>query len=279
MSDEDLCYMTASEAVSLFKARKLSPVELMQAVIDRAEAVEPTINVFADTYFEEAMDQAKRAEAKYARPVARVRPLEGLPLAVKDENKIKGRRTTAGSLIFKDAIDTSTSLSIERLMKAGGIVHARSTSPEFACAGVTHSRLWGVSRNPWNPEFTTGGSSGGAGGSLAAGTTTIANGSDIWGSIRMPASCCGVLGFKPPYGRVPEDSPFNLDVYCHEGPMARSVDDLVMMQNVMAGPHPKDIASIRPKLSIPKELKPIKGWKIAYSMDLGYFEVDPEVVQ
>ena len=279
MSDEDLCYMTASEAVSLFKARKLSPVELMQAVIDRAEAVEPTINVFADTYFEEAMDQAKKAEAKYARPVARVRPLEGLPLAVKDENKIKGRCTTAGSLVFKDAIDTSTSLSIERLMKAGGIVHARSTSPEFACAGVTHSRLWGVSRNPWNPEFTTGGSSGGAGGSLAAGTTTIANGSDIWGSIRMPASCCGVLGFKPPYGRVPEDTPFNLAVYCHEGPMARSVDDLVMMQNVMAGPHPKDIASIRPKLSIPKDLKPIKGWKIAYSMDLGYFEVDPEVVQ
>ncbi len=279
MTDTDLCYLTAAEAIALFKSRDLSPVELLQALIDRTDAVEPKINVFADTYFDEAMDQARKAEVRYSRPGTRTRPLEGLPLAVKDENKIKGRRTTSGSLAFKDAIDQSTSLSIERLLKAGAIVHARSTTPEFACAGVTHSRLFGVSRNPWNTNFTTGGSSGGAGGALAAGTTTIANGSDIWGSIRMPASCCGVLGFKPPYGRVPEDSPFNLDMYCHEGPMARSVQDLVLMQNVMAGPHPKDIATVRPKLTIPKELKPIKGWKIAYSIDLGYFEVDPEVVR
>lgn len=277
MSDSDLCYMGAAEAVGLFKARKLSPVELMQAVIARAEAVEPRINAFADTYFDEAMDQAKRAEAKYAKSGARLGPLEGLSIAIKDENKIKGRRTTSGSLLFEHSTDETTALSVERILKAGGIVHARSTTPEFACAGVTHSRLWGVTRNPWNPDYTTGGSSGGAGGSLAAGTTTLANGSDIWGSIRMPASCCGVLGFKPPYGRVPEDSPFNLDIYCHEGPMARSVADLALLQNVMAGPHPKDIATVRPKLNIPKELKPIKGMKIAWSMDLGYFEVDPEV--
>ncbi|WP_371225103.1 amidase [Roseovarius sp. 2305UL8-3] len=279
MSDLSLCYLSASEAIALFKARKLSPVELMKAVIDRAEAVEPTVNAFADTYYDEAMEAAKKAEARYAKPGARLRPLEGLSVAIKDENKIKGKRTTSGSLIMEHSVDATTSLSVERIIKAGGIVHARSTAPEFACAGVTHSKLWGVTRNPWNPEYTTGGSSGGAGGSLAAGTTTLANGSDIWGSIRMPASCCGVLGFKPPYGRVPEDPPFNLDYYCHEGPMARSVADLSLLQNVMAGPHPMDITTVRPKLSIPKELKPIKGWKIAYSMDLGYFEVDPEVVR
>lgn len=279
LSDPDLCYLSASEAISLFKSRKLSPVELMQAIIDRADKVESKINVFADTYFDFAMDAAKKSEARYAKLGARLRPLEGLSVAIKDENKIKGRRTTSGSLIFENTIDEKTSLSVERIIKAGGIVHARSTTPEFACAGVTHSRLWGVSRNPWNPEYTTGGSSGGAGGSLAAGTTTLANGSDIWGSIRMPASCCGVLGFKPPYGRVPEDPPFNLDYYCHEGPMARSVADLALLQNVMAGPHPLDIATVRPKLTIPKEFKPIKGWKIAYSIDLGYFEVDPEVVR
>ena len=176
MNDIDLCYLGAADAVALFKARKLSPVELMQAVIRRAEAVEPAINVFADMYFDMAMEQAKAAEAKYARGGARVRPLEGLPVAIKDENKIKGRRTTSGSMIFKDSVDQSTSLSVERIMKAGGIVHARSTAPEFACAGITHSKLWGVSRNPWNRDFTTGGSSGGAGGSLAAGTTTLANG-------------------------------------------------------------------------------------------------------
>lgn len=277
MSETDLCYMGAVEALALFKARKLSPVELMQAVIARAEAVESKVNLFADTYYDEAMDLARKAEAKYARPGARLRPLEGLPVAIKDENRLKGKWTSSGSLTTPKVPDSHTSLSVERLMKAGGIVHARTTTPEFACAGVTHSRLWGVSRNPWNTDYTTGGSSGGAGGALAAGTTTLANGSDIWGSIRMPASCCGVLGFKPPYGRVPEDAPFNLDYYCHEGPMARSVADLRLMQNVMAGPHPLDIATVRPKLTIPAELKPIRGWKIAWSMDLGYFEVDPEV--
>ena len=278
MTDEDLCYLSAGEALARFRARTLSPVELMRAVIARAEAVEPKVNLFTIRHFERALEQARKAEARYAGSGAKPRPLEGLPVAIKDENQIKGDRTTSGSLIFKDHIGTTTSLSVERIIKAGGIVHARSTAPEFACAGVTHSRLWGVSRNPWNPDFTPGGSSGGAGGALAAGTTTLANGSDIWGSIRMPAACCGVVGFKPPYGRVPEDSPFNLDPYCHEGPMARTVADTALLQNVMAGPHPKDITTLRPKLRIPPKLDGIEGWKIAYSLDLGYFEVDPEVI-
>lgn len=277
MTQDDLCYLSATQAIEAFKARTLSPVELMEALIARAEAVEPDVNAFADTYFDEALDQAKAAEERYGKTDGRLRALEGLSVGIKDENQMKGRRTTSGSLIFKDAIGEETSLCVERIMEAGGIVHARTTSPEFACAGVTHSRLLGVTRNPWNLDFNPGGSSGGAGASLAAGTSTLANGSDIWGSIRMPASCCGVLGFKPPYGRIPENSPFNLDYYCHEGPMGRTVSDLVLFQNVMAGPHPLDIASLRPKLTVPDELEPIKGWKIAYSVDLGYFEVDPDV--
>lgn len=278
MADDQLCYMSAAEALKLFKARKLSPVELLRAVIARAEAVEPKINAFTYTFYDQAMAAARKAEQRYV-DGKRTRPLEGLSVAIKDENKVKGKRTTSGSLIFKDTVDTSTSLSVERIIKAGGIVHARSTAPEFACAGVTHSKRWGITRNPWNLDYTTGGSSGGAGGSLAAGSTTLANGSDIWGSIRMPASCCGIVGFKPPYGRVPEDSPFNLDYYCHEGPMGRSVADVALLQNVMAGPHPQDIASIRPKLRIPDDLKGIAGWKIAYSLDLGYFEVEDDVVR
>jgi amidase len=208
-----------------------------------------------------------------------VRALEGIPLAVKDEAEIKGERTTFGSLIHKDNVDTATSYTIERLLRAGAIVHARSTAPEFSCAAVTHSRLWGVTRNPWNLEYTPGGSSGGSAASLAAGSTTLATGSDIGGSIRIPASCCGVVGFKPPYGRVPQESPHNLDFYCHEGPLARTVSDCALMENVIAGPHPKDIASLRPKLRIPRELEDIKGWRIAYSIDLGYCEVDPEVAE
>ena len=173
---------------------------------------------------------------------------------------------------------TTTSANNERILKAGAIVHARTATPEFSCASVTHSRLWGVTRNPWNPKFTPGGSSGGSGASLAAGTSTLAMGSDIGGSIRIPASCTGVVGYKPPYGRNADDAPFNLDPYCHTGPMTRSVADAILLQNVICGPSPHDIASLRPKLTLPSDYKPIKGWRIAYSMDLTCFEVDKEVV-
>ena len=279
MADTDLCYLSAVEAVKRFKAATLSPVELMQAVIARAESVEPTINAFPMTYFERALEQARVAETRYMKTDGRLRALEGIPVAIKDETAIKGERTTYASLIFRDNVDTKDSGVIERLKRAGAIFHARSAAPEFACAAICHSKLWGVTRNPWNPEYTPGGSSGGAAASLAAGTTTLANGSDIGGSIRIPASACGVVGFKPPHGRNPEDVPFNLDLYSHSGPLARTVADCRLMQNILSGPHPKDIATLRPKLRIPEKLGDIKGWRIATSIDLGYFEVDPEVVR
>jgi Asp-tRNA(Asn)/Glu-tRNA(Gln) amidotransferase A subunit family amidase len=276
MSDLDLCYMPAAEALKRFKTRTLSPVELMQAVIARAEATKDKVNAFTFSHFDEAIGLAKKAEAKYARG-ARIGALEGLPVAIKDESYIKGRPTSGGSLIMKDFIAPVSSTMNERVMKAGGIVHARSATPEFSCAAYTWSRLWGVTRNPWNTDFTPGGSSGGSAASLASGTSAIATGSDIGGSIRIPASCCGVVGYKPPYGRNPDDPPFNLDFYCHTGPLARTVEDAILLQNVMTGPSPLDIVSLRPKLRLPTEFKPIKGWRIGYSIDLGGFEVDPQV--
>lgn len=276
MSDE-LHVLTAREAIARFEAGSLSPVELMRAVIERAHVVEPHVNAFTDTFFERALEQARRAERRYRAKDAR--PLEGIPVAVKDDCPIQDERTTSGSLILRDHVDAFTSPCIERLLDAGAIVHARSTTPEFCCAGVTHSRLWGVTRNPWNPAYTPGGSSGGSGASLAACSSTLATGSDIWGSIRIPASCCGVVGFKPPYGRVPEERLYNLDPYNHEGPMARSVADCALMENVMAGPHPRDIATVRPKLEIPDLSGPVRigGWRVAYSIDLGFCEIDEEV--
>ncbi|MEE8534402.1 MAG: amidase [Kiloniellales bacterium] len=279
MPDLDLCYLPATDAVALFRRRKLSPVELMRAMIARAEAVEPTINAFADTYFDEALAKARKAEARYMGSGGRPRALEGIPVAIKDEMTIKGKRTTSGSLIFKDRIDTETNVLVQRLQRAGAIVHARSTTPEFCAAGICHSRLWGVTRNPWNPDCTTGGSSGGSGASLAAGSATLATGTDIGGSIRIPAACCGVVGFKPPYGRNPETPVFNLDFYSHSGPMARTVADCALMQNVLAGPHPKDIASLKPRKRLPAATGDIEGWRIAYSLDLGYFQLDEDVRQ
>ncbi|MGI9464915.1 MAG: amidase, partial [Aestuariivirgaceae bacterium] len=246
MSDLDLCYLPAATALALFRQKKLSPVELMRAVIKRAEEVEPAINAFTYTYFDEALAAARKAENKYASG-KRTRALEGLPIGIKDESYIKGKPTSNGSLTMKDFVADTTSIVNERILKAGGIVHARTATPEFSCAGYTHSRLWGVTRNPWNREFTSGGSSGGSSASLAAGTSAICTGSDIGGSIRIPAGTCGLIGYKPPYGRNPDDPPFNLDFYCHTGPLARTVADAALLQNVMCGPHPTDIASLRPK--------------------------------
>ena len=272
----DLHYLSATDALAMFRSKELSPVELLQAVIARAEAVEPAINAFAESRFDEALEAAKAAEARYAtgEPLG---PLDGLPVAVKEEAPIAGQRNTLGSLALRDVVATQTAAFVQRIIDAGGIVHARTTTPEFSSVPVTWSKLWGVTRNPWNTEFSPGGSSGGSGASLAAGSTTLATGSDIGGSIRIPSSFCGVVGFKPPYGRVPEIAPFNLDHYCHEGPMARTVADCALLENVIAGPHPSDVASLRPKLEIPSTLDPVGGMRIALSVDLGCYEVDADV--
>ena len=274
----DLHYLNATEALRSFRARELSPVELVQAVIDRAEKVEPTINAFAQTLYDEALEQARGAEARYAGIGEAPRPLEGISVAVKEEAPIAGQKNTLGSLPLRDVVADHTAVFAERIIDAGGIVHARSTTPEFSCAAVTWSKLWGVTRNPWNTVYAPGGSSGGSGASLAAGSTTLATGSDIGGSIRIPSSFCGVVGFKPPYGRVPEVEIFNLDHYCHEGPLARTVADCALLQNVIAGPDPSDVVSLRPKLVIPDTLEPVAGMRIALSVDLGCYEVDEDVV-
>jgi Asp-tRNA(Asn)/Glu-tRNA(Gln) amidotransferase A subunit family amidase len=274
---EETHWLTAFDALELFRSRDLSPVELMEAVIARAEEVEPKINAFGVTLFDQAIEQARRAEARYAGRGPTPRPLEGIPVAVKEETPVRGQPCTQGSLIYQDWIADFTAVCVDRILKAGGIIHARSTAPEFSCAAFTHSRLWGLTRNPWNLDYSPGGSSGGSGASLAAGSTTLANGSDIGGSIRIPAASCGVVGFKPPYGRVPEFAPFNLDHYCHEGPMARTVRDCALLENVMAGPDPSDAASLRPKLRVPLETGGIDGWRIALSVDLGGYPVDRDV--
>ncbi len=192
MDEQDLCYLPATEALALFRSKQLSPVELLSALIRRADEVEPHINAFTECYFEEALDTAAAAEKRYQR--AEARPLEGLPIAIKDESEIQGKRTTQGSLLYKDNISKQSAYVVERLEKAGAIFHARTATPEFCLLFQTFSRLWGITRNPWNLDLTPGGSSGGSAASLAAGTSTLASGSDIGGSIRQPASMCGLVG-------------------------------------------------------------------------------------
>ena len=148
--------------------------------------------------------------------------------------------------------------------------------PSSRCAGFTHSELWGVTRNPWNPDYTPGGSSGGSGAALASGTAYLASGSDIGGSIRIPASFSGVVGFKAPYGRVPAMPPFNLDTYCHDGAMGRTVADAALLHNVIQGQHAVDHVSL-PAVPIPDDLGDVRGLRVALAVTLGDFPVEPEV--
>lgn len=277
MSQTSLAFVDASQALRLFRTKRLSPVELLEAQLSRIAESADSLNAVCFTYADEAMSQAKRAEARYAAGAGDLGALEGIPTSLKDENMMAGKITTFGSLLYSDHVATYSAPLVQRLLDAGAIVHARTTTPEFSCAPFCHSRQWGITRNPWNEAFTPGGSSGGSGAALAAGLTTLATGSDIGGSIRIPASACGVVGFKPPYGRVPSTPPFNLDHYNHPGPMARTVEDCLLMQNVLAGPHPQDIASLKPKLELAVDHGGVQGWKIAYSIDFGFMEVDPDV--
>ena len=273
---DDLAYLSATDAIAAFRSRDLSPVELLDAVIARAEVTEPLVNAFTDTYYEQATDQARSAAEAYAAGTAR--PLEGLPVAVKDEPQIAGQRLTQGSVLFKDEIATKTDPIAQRIIDAGGIVHARTTAPEFSSAIVTWSLLHGVTRTPWNLAMTSGGSSGGSGASLAAGSTTLASGSDIGGSIRIPAAMNGLVGFKPPWGRVPEFWPWNREPYAASGPLARTVSDVVLFENVISGPLVGDMYAL-PPLELPPAYPSIEGMRVALSTDLGFFNPDCETVE
>ena len=260
-----------------FRSGDLSPVELMNALIRHAEENDARINSLTYQYFENALKQSRAAENRFRGKGASPRPLEGIPVAIKDSGHLKGHPTSGGSLATGNEPQQYTSPVNQRVLESGAIVHARTATPEFSSATFTHSKRWGVTRNPWNDQYTPGGSSGGAGSSLAAGFTTLATGSDIGGSIRIPASCCGVVGYKPPHGRNPVDPPFNFDRYCHTGPMARSVRDAILLQNVMCGPCAGDPTLIYPKLELDLHYPALSGLKVAWSMDFGFYEVDPVV--
>ena len=272
----ELHYLSATEVLRAFRARELSPVEVFDAVSARADAVEPTVNCLLERDHEDFRAAAAAAAERYAGTGAPPRPLEGLPVALKEEQPIAGRLMSYGTSVAEGYISEETHPVAERVYDAGAIVHARTTTPEFSCAGFTHSALWGVTRNPWNPDYTPGGSSGGSGAALASGTAYLASGSDIGGSIRIPSSFCGVVGFKAPYGRVPAIPPWNLDTYCHDGAMGRTVADVALFHNLIQGQHPFDHVSL-PALPIPEDLGDVRGMRIALAVTLGDFPVEPEV--
>jgi aspartyl-tRNA(Asn)/glutamyl-tRNA(Gln) amidotransferase subunit A len=271
----DLVHLSATDGLRLMRAGQLSPVEWLDALLAHVDACEPHVNAVVDRRDDEARAEAAAAADRYARGEAL--PLDGVPVAAKEEQPMRGRSWQQGSLTLRDTVATEDHPIIERIQQAGGVVHVRTATPEFSCAGFCHSRLWGVTRNPWNLHYSPGGSSGGTGAALAAGYAPLGTGSDIGGSIRIPASFSGVVGFKPPFGRVPAMPPYNLDQYCHDGPMARTVADLAVLQNVIAGPHPMDQAALRFPPHLPATPEPVSGLRVAMCMRLGDWPLAPEV--
>ena len=276
-SQEELAYMPAVQLIELFKKGETTPSEVLEAQISRVKKYNGEYNVSRrdlvnelDTFnagkvnaitfdnFDEARKLAKEAEERYRNGTAR--RLEGITVGVKDENEVKGWRVDAASLLLKDREPCdSDGAMIQKLRSEGAIFVFQTTVPEQYLSPMTWSRLYGVSRNPWNLYYGTGGSSGGSGAALAAGFCTLATGSDMGGSIRIPSSMNGLYGFKPPFGRVATSE----NVYETLGPMARTFADMVLMQDIIAGPSPMTHASIRPKLEYPQEYAPIKGQKVA----------------
>lgn len=278
MNDEDICYISATEALTRFRNKELSPVELLQAQLRRASRVEPTVNAFCSMRAEAALAAATQAEKIYRTAPQLAKPLTGIPTVLKNEHSLIGEHTDQGSFLFGTDADTENAPITQRLLDAGAVIHARTNVPEFFVAMFTRSKRYGISRNPWNPAYTTGGSSGGSGAALAAGLTTLASGSDIGGSIRVPAAYCGVVGLKPSYGRVPESSMFfAMNHHNHNGVLTRTISDCALMFNAVNGPHRVDPTTIKPRIELSPTPSCVQGLRIALSGDLGYFKVAPDV--
>ncbi len=281
MTDERLCWMSATELAQLIRRKKVSPVDVVDAVLARIEAVNPALNAFVTLAADEARRRARVAEQALARRSARLGPLHGIPFSVKDLVITRGVRTTFGTPLYRDNVPDETAPIVERLEAAGGIMLGKTNTPTFGWIGATHNLLFGVTRNPWNRDRTPGGSSGGASAAAAAGLGPLHVGTDGGGSIRIPASCAGIFGHKPSYGRIPTYPVSGAWSLSHVGPMTRTVADAALMMNICAGPDERDQYSLpAERVDYVKALGgSLRGLRVAWTDDLGFAEVvDPEVV-
>ena len=239
----DLHWMSAASAAKAIAAKELSPVELMAALLARIEQLDPRLNAFIRLDGEAAMAAARTAEAEVA--AGRLRgPLHGVPVGIKDIIDVAGLPTTGPSKILADTVATSDSVCVSKLRGAGAIVLGKLSTHEFAIGGPSFDLPWPPARNPWNTDHHPGGSSSGSGSGVAAGLFPMALGTDTGGSVRNPASCCGIVGLKPTYGLVSRRGVFPLSFTLdHVGPMTRTVADNALMLDVLAGYDPADPGS------------------------------------
>jgi len=274
----DLTQATAAQLSAFYAAAEASPVETMTAVLARAERVNPRLNALTRVDADEALQAARASEARW-RSGAPLSPLDGVPVSIKELVRVAGWPLTMGSRLTDKAPATEDSPPVSRLREAGAILFAQTTSPEYGYKGVTDSPLNGVTRNPWNLERTPGGSSGGAGAAVAAGLGPLAIGTDGGGSVRIPASMCGLVGLKATFGRVPAWPASMHGDLANTGPMTRTALDCALMMNAIAQSDSRDpFALPADGVDYATALDaPVAGSKVALMLHQGDHPVDPEI--
>src|SRR5206468_4195005 len=239
---------SALELAELVRRKEVKPLEILDAVLARLEAVNPTINAFCLVTADVARVAAREAEIAVMKgePLG---PLHGVPFSIKDVLATRGVTTTGGSRLFADFVPEEDALSFGRLKAAGAVLLGKTNTSEFGHKAFTENPLFGITRNPWDTTLTPGGSSGGAAAAVASGVGPIALGTDGGGSVRIPAAFCGLYGFKPSFGRVPDRALFGgFEHVNHVGPITRTVRDAAAVLDVVAGGDDRD------RSSLPREL-------------------------
>ncbi len=277
--DDTIAYASAVALTDLYRRRTLSPVEATGVLLDRLDALQPKLNAFCIVDRDGALAAARACEERWMRG-APVGPLDGVPVTIKDLMPMRGFPTLRGShLVDRDQDWSEDAPAVARLREAGAVILGKTTTPEFGWKALGDSPLTGITRNPWDLSRSSGGSSAGAAAAASAGIGVLHLGSDGAGSIRTPSAFCGIFGLKPSFGRVPAYPPSPLGLLSHHGPIARTVADAASMLGVLSRPDHRD------PYALPFEERDwgqgldggVKGWHIAYSPNLGYARVDPEI--
>jgi aspartyl-tRNA(Asn)/glutamyl-tRNA(Gln) amidotransferase subunit A len=275
---EDLCFTPAVQLAGLIRRKELSPVEVADAFLQRIDALNPKLNAYVTLYPERTRAAAKQAGRALA--AGSDAPLLGVPFSIKDLAWQKGVRTTFGSRACESFVPDEDDPIVARMLAAGGVPLGKTNTPEFGWLAITDNEVFGVTHNPWRLGYTPSGSSGGAAAACAAGLSPISLGSDGGGSIRHPASFCGVFGIKPTFGVVPKnhrsDGWFSLS---HQGPITRTVADGALAMDVLAGFEPRDLfsAPLPPQRFAAELDRDLNGLRVAYTPDFGTAQVDPVV--
>jgi Asp-tRNA(Asn)/Glu-tRNA(Gln) amidotransferase A subunit family amidase len=262
------------------RAGEVSAAELVEASLDAIARGNPAINAFTVVLADEARAQARETDARVSR--GEHAPLLGVPVTIKDHIWMRGALATNGSLAYRDFVPDVDCEAVARLRAAGAIIVGKTNNPEFCYRGTTDNRVFGLTRNPWNVARTPGGSSGGAGASVAAGMAPIALGTDGGGSARIPASFCGVVGHKPTFGLVPKEPGFKgWKTLSVDGPLTRSVRDAALALSVLAGPAAVDDMTYpvpaQDYVAAATEERDISTLRVAYTVDMGFAPVNPDV--